>query len=340
MGLKLYISGAVALIAAIFGYVYNMNGGEFTLHVMDKDFVFPIALWVIAPTIALFVLTVLHLLFYGFKNYLAAQAVSKDTDAIINLISDKLLGKENINLHLKNEKLSELADIVEQLSISVKDNHFSSTNKSVNKIVNKIAMINDGLYVPSKELRLSNSNPIMVKNLINKVGSEDEFALDVLKSHNNYDKAIVKEAFKKIIADKSMTTIKKYLENVEIDKEILILLLTKDSEVSDEFSLTGETIVNLIKKVELSVDELTDIAKLYKKSSSPEKLIKLYEDISELNDNYVNAYLYVLAEYEMTDKIRDILSMSDSNQYTSYKALIDLKDSGKNSYSLDTISYK
>ncbi|MEA3315187.1 MAG: hypothetical protein U9Q30_04970 [Campylobacterota bacterium] len=339
MGLKLYISGAVALVVGIFGYVFNMDQSEFTLHVMDKDFVFPIALWVVAPAIALFVVTVLHLLFYGFKNYLSSKAVSRDTDAIITLISDKLLGK-NSNLHLKNEKLSELADIIEQLSISVKDNHFSTTNKSVNKIVNKIAMINDGLYVPAKELKLSNSNPIMIKNLINRVSSDEEFALDVLKSHSDYNKSIVKEAFKKIIADKSMTTIKKYLENVEIDKETLILLLTKDSEVSDEFSLTGETIVNLIKKVELSVDELTNIAKLYKKSSSPEKLIKLYEDISELNDNYVSAYLYVLAEYEMTDKIRDILSMSESSQYTSYKALIDLKDSGKNTYSLDTISYK
>lgn len=339
MGLKLYISGVIALVVAMFGYVYNMKQGEFTLHIMDKDYVYPIAVWVVAPVIVLFILTVLHLLFYGFKNYLASKAVSKDTDAIITLISNKLLGK-NSNIHLKNEKLSELAEIIEQLSISVKDNHFSTTNKSVNKIVNQITMINDGLYIPSKELKLLNSNPLMIKNLINRVSSEEEFALDVLKNHSGYDKSIVKEAFKKVIADKSMTTIKKYLENVEIDKDTLILLLTKDSEVSDEFSLTGETIVNLIKKVELSVDELTDIAKLYKKSSSPEKLIKLYEDISELNDSYVSAYLYVLAEYEMTDKIRDILSMSDSNQYTSYKALIDLKDSGKNTYSLDAISYK
>jgi len=339
MGLKLYMAGAVVLVAGIFGYVFNMDKGDYTLQLMDKEFVFPIALWVVAPAIVLFVVTILHLLFYGFKNYLASKAVSKDTDAIITLISDKLLGKTT-TVHLKNEKLSELAEIIEQLSISVKDSHFSTTNKSVNKIVTQIAMINDGLYVPAKELRLPNNNPIMIKNLINRVDSDEDFALDVLKNHTDYNKAIVKEAFKKIITDKSMTTIKKYLDNVEIDKDVLILLLTKDSEVSDEFSLTSESIVNMIKKVELSVDELTNIAKLYKRSSSPEKLIKLYEDISELNDSYVSAYLYVLAEYEMTDKIRDILSMSESNQYTSYKALIDLKDSGKNTYSLDTISYK
>ena len=137
-----------------------------------------------------------------------------------------------------------------------------------------------------------------------------------------------------------MTTIKKLINNLNLDKEMLLLLLDKDSGERNDFSMTNKEILTLINKVELTNSDLIKIAKGYKLTMSPDQIIKLYEEISIKKEEYTLSYLYVLAEYEMIDSIRDILSNSQSYEYSAFKALIDLKDFGKNSYSIDTLCFK
>ena len=121
---------------------------------------------------------------------------------------------------------------------------------------------------------------------------------------------------------------------------MLIALLKKDSEQDKQTAMTNEEILKIIKKVVLSNDELIKIANNYKNSMSPDQIIKLYEDISAVNEEFTVAYLYILSEYEMIDTMRDILSNSANNEFVAYRALIDLKDAGKHTYSLDTLCYK
>jgi hypothetical protein len=42
----------------------------------------------------------------------------------------------------------------------------------------------------------------------------------------------------------------------------------------------------------------------------------------------------------MIDKIRDIISNSGTNEFIPFRALVDLKDAGKHSYSIDTLILK
>ena len=41
----------------------------------------------------------------------------------------------------------------------------------------------------------------------------------------------------------------------------------------------------------------------------------------------------------MIDKVKEIVSLTPDNKFTAFKALLDLKESGKH-YNLETISYK
>ena len=99
-------------------------------------------------------------------------------------------------------------------------------------------------------------------------------------------------------------------------------------------------ILTILKKVKLSNEELIEIVKDYKKSMSPDQLIKLFEDLIQEKEEYTTTYLYVLAEFEMVDEMRDILVNSAANEYVAFKALVDLKDAGKHVYSVDALSYK
>lgn len=340
MGLKKYIFASIIVIVAVFGYTFSIVPGDYTIKILEYTIVLPIAAWVTIPVLFLFMTTVTHILFYGLKNYFALKAVSKDSDTLTTLINKKLLNESCSNLAFKSSDFKKVSEILSQLDVNVSNSNFSSSNKEVSKTVDQLFTIKSGKYVSTKELKLENSNSIMIENIQNRIKQEEDFALDVVKNSSKYSSDIQKNAFMKVLETKSITTIKKLLENIVLDEEMLLSLLKKDSEQKSEFAMTNDVILKLIQKITLTNKQLITIANNYKILMTPDQIIKLYEDLAVQNEDYTVAYLYVLALYEMIDKMRDILDNSATNEYTPFKALVDLKDSGKHSYSLDTLCYQ
>jgi len=339
MGLKKYILGSLLLAIIVFGYTFSIEAGDYRVQFFDFTLILPVALWVILPMITLLILTIIHIIFYGLKNYFMVKAVSKDSLSLLALINKRLL-KQDSNSIFSNENFKEIADVVSQLDIDVTNENFTTHNKEITKTVNQKFTINAGKYIPSKNLKLDTNNPIMLQNLQNRIQNDDNFALEVIKSPAKYPQEILKNAFFKAVEAKSMTSLKKVIPELTLDNDMAKALFHKDSEQKIEFAMTQEMILAIIKKVSLSNTELIEISKEYKNSLSPDQIIKLYEDISTENEKYTTAYLYVLAEYEMIDKMRDILVNSSVEEYIPFKALVDLKDAGKLTYSIDTLSYK
>jgi hypothetical protein len=342
MGLKRYIFGSIVLIGIVFGFVFSIEPGDYVVVVEQlkgQRFILPIALWAVLPALVLLVITILHISYYGFKNYLKAKSVSKDIESMMNLLSNKLSDKESVEI-FKNKDFMELAQIINQLEINIGENQFSSTHKNIDKIISQLFRIQKGEFLSVKEFNLDNNNPYMIQNIKNRILTDENFALEAMKRGSKYSEEIVELAFNQILDTKPMTTIKKHLDEVNMNKNMLKTLLKKDSEQETEIAMNNDMILKLIKKIKLTNDDLIEIAQFYKLSMAPEQLIKLYEDISVMNEDYTSAYLYILAEYEMIDNMRDILLNSSATDYTAFKAIIDLKDAGKNIYSLDAICYK
>jgi hypothetical protein len=339
MGLKKYIIGSFLLVIIVFGYTFNIEGGDYRVQILDFILILPIALWIVLPMLVLMILTIIHILFYGLKNYFMEKSITKDSKSLLSLINQKLLNQTS-NENFQNENFKEIGSIVSQLDIDVTNTNFSSNNKEISKTVDQKFNIRAGKYISSKELKLENLNPLMITNLKNKIFIDDNFAVEILKNPNKNSQELIKQAFVKVLETKSITSIKKILEELTLDNEMLKILLKKDSEQKAEFLMINDTILELIKKVSLTNADLIEIAKNYKKSMSPDQLIKLFADLTLEKEEYVTAYLYILAEYEMIDKMRDILASSSNDDYIPFKALIDLKDAGKNTYSIDTLSYK
>jgi hypothetical protein len=340
MGLKKYIFASIIVIIAVFGYTFSIAPGDYTIKILDYTIVLPIAAWVTVPVVFLFITTVTHILYYGLKNYFALKAVSKDSETLVTLINKKLLNESGSNLTFKSNDFKKLSEVISQLDLNVSDSNFSSSNKEINKTVDQLFTIKSGKYVSSKELKLDNTNPVMIDNIQNRIKQEEDFALDVVKNSAKYSQEIQKDAFMKVLETKSMTTVKKVIETLELDVDMLLALLKKDSEQKSEFAMTNDVILKLMQKVTLTNKQLITIASNYKILMTPDQLIKLYEDLAAHNEDYTTAYLYVLSQYEMIDKMRDILENSATNEFIAFKALVDLKDSGKHSYSLDSLCYQ
>jgi len=339
MGLKKYIIGSLLLAIIVFGYTFSIEAGDYRVQIVDFTIILPIALWVVLPMIVLLILTIIHILFYGLKNYFTIKAVAKDSQSVISLINKRLLN-ETSNVNFQNQNLKEIASIIKQLDINVSNSNFSAEDKDISKSVEQTFNIKSGKYISAKELKLDAQNSLMIENTKNRLSLDDNFALEILKSPAKNSQEIIKYAFLKALESKSMTSIKKVIPELTLDNTMVKALLKKDSEQNPEFAMTNDVIASIIKKVELSNAELIEIVKDYKKLMTPDQIIKLFEDISQEKEEYTTVYLYVLAEYEMIDTMRDILVNSAVNEYVPFKALVDLKDAGKHTYSVDALSIK
>ena len=336
MGLKSYIVSTILLTIILFGFVHSLELGDYTLTLFGFEETFSISVWFILPIVFLSLLTYIHIIFYGLVNYFRLRLVDSDLDNMIDLIKSKLLNKEH-KIGFRTKKQKELANILEQLNIGVNKESFSSSFEDLNKTVAAIQNVNNGLYV-EKNLKVDEKSLLGKQNLINKINSQVDFAVDIVKKAEKYDSDIVNIAFLKALEEKSMTTIKKIYKNINLNRELTIKLLEKNGQNS-EFGFDSSEIIELIKNKNLTKDDYLELVKTYKSSLNPDELIELFEKISNEYEEATLSYLYILVEFEMKDKLREYLANTQDSDYVPFKALVELRDAGKH-YSLESLSYR
>jgi hypothetical protein len=340
MGLGKYIFGSLILILAIAGFThFGLGMGDYRFEYQGIVILLPIAVWIVLPALLLWVLTILHLMYYGFKGYLYKRSISKDETNLFKFIKDKLESKDT-KYGFKNKSFEEVADVLSQANFCITKEEFESSNKALTDAVKQINKIKSGIYVSEKEYKIVADEELEQQNLSNRIAAKGEFYLDVLSKPSQYTKELVTQAFEKLLGEKSITTIKKYMNDVELNDELILEIFRKDAQQQEDFSLTNAEILKLISRSTFDKEKYLEFTNIYKNSMSPDRLIQIFEELVKNNDDEVmDAYLYTLFQFEMIDEIRDILVASSKNEYTPFKALLDLKDSGKN-YTLDMISYK
>ncbi len=334
MGLKKYIGFSLLLIIAVGLYVFSIENGDYRLTFLDFSLLLPTVIWILVPLVILFIFSVLHLLFYGSMNYCKNRSYIKDEEAIIDVLKSMLLQK-NDKKRLKTPGFKNLSSILKQFKLEVGDSTFTSTNEGLNLVVSQIKDIKAGKYVNEKNLKLDANSELAKQNLINKMNEQPDFSLDILKKSTNYPSEIVNVAFDNVVENKTMTTIKKVYNNIKLDREKAYKLFLKDIE-NIEFGLTKEEILKITKSLNYTQEEYVNLARLYKEVLSPDKLLELFETLSNENDEATTAYFYVLCELEMIEKLRDLLSGYNDDEMVPFRAILDLKEAGKH-YSLDDI---
>ena len=335
MGLKKYSIFSILLIVLITGYTYSIQQGSYEVKFMDASVSLPIFVWIALPMFLLFMASLAHMLFYEFKLFLQKIALKKDEENTIELIKNNLLHKNEIKI-FKTKFFQDLSTVLSQIDLTAKNFNFNSSIEDINIVIKKIEKIENGEYLTSKELKLDSSNELMVKNDLNKLNNNTDYCLEILKRPFNHTYDVIKKAYFIILSSQNISTIKKILPNIELDKEMVLALFKQDCK--EENFLIQEEIIKYLTKIDFSKSDFLDIAKLYKGSISPDDLLKIFEEISNINELALDSYLYVLFEYEMLDKVREIFASSSTEEFLPYRILLELKDSGKK-YTLDSLCY-
>ncbi len=327
MGLRKYILFSIVFILAVGVYVFSLEGGNYSLSIYGRSISLPVAVWIVVPTVALFLATVLHIMFYGLREYMAVRALKKDYDNFIEMLKKRIVGEQS-DVELKTKWFRLPSKIINSMKFDPESKVVLSEDDEINSILEVVRKIEVGEPVDLKKYKLSLSNPIFLKNMQNRLRSDNRFAEDILKKCSDKNDLLCKEAFKTYIRYASLANIKKY--DYDIDKEIFEIMVERYKAEKDELVMEVEDIIDYAQRVNLVSEEYIKLAKSVKDKMNPDGLLFMFEKLYEKDENAVEAYLYILFELQMIDQVREILENSAEDELQKYKYLIFLKDSGKN----------
>lgn len=331
MYLKRYTIASVLLMVIVGWYVYAfVTQGSFSLELFGIQFpAMSIAVLVIIPLAILYVASVLHMGFYSILSGLEHRKYDKDYEKYIDSVIDAYLGKQVRNHTYKTQRYKLLGGVMDNSVLMANQTLKPDTsNEKINNIINIINDIKDGKVVDLKKFNLKLTNQLVILNQRNMYKNENISAEDILSSKDKYSDTLFTEVYVDFVKTAPLYAIENYKEN--ISKEALFEILSRINADENTLEISNESLIALFKELELEAGDYLKISSVLAKTMIPEQRIKLFETISEENEDATGSYLYTLFDLEMIAPADELLQSTQPNEYLNFKSYRALKDCGKN----------
>lgn len=291
---------------------------------------FAIAIWVIIPVFILYLASVLHMSFYAMVGNFKLRKFEKDFDTIINAIADAYLGKENRHYSFKTDRYKLMGTLLENTTLyPIGELSTTVENEKLNSVFKAIEEIKNGNVVDLKPYNLSSDNQLVIQNERNRYKKGELTAEDLLANSTKYDDILCKEVYTDFVAKAPLHAIEKY--KGYLTKESLYVILSRVNADSFTLEINNDDIVSLVQRLELSKDDYIKLSAVLSSGGMiPEQRMKLFEMLSERDEDAVGAYLFTLFDLEMLAPADEILDNSQNDEFEKFKAYRALKECNKN----------
>ena len=331
MGLKKYILFSIIFIAAVGAYVYSFNGDTYTLTFFGVPLSLKIAIWVVLPTIILAIATVLHILYYSFKSYLMQRNLQKDYKTYLQYVKYHMLDND-IDMKFITKWFELPSKVLNHFKFDAKNDAGDIEDEELKDVIETLRKIESGEFVTLKKYKLPEDNYYVKKNILNKLAQDKKESENILQDCKDKDSDICKNAFEVYCTYASYSDIKN--KGFEIDKELFDKLMKRFEDKEDDFKFDVDDLKELLGKFNFDKSEYIKYAKKLKTLLNPEAVLSIYEDLSNDKEEALQAYLYLLFEFQMIDKARELLQSVQSKEANKFKYILELKDCGK-SFDID-----
>ena len=284
----------------------------------------PIAVLVIIPVILLYVATIFHMAFYSLLGSFKVRKYEKDLEKMMISIGDALLCKENRHFEFKTPKYKQLGRVIDHVSIVADMQIPVIEDEKLAAILKIVSRVNSGEVADLRKFSLPTSNELMIKNDKNRYDAHELSAEDILGKSGRYSKELCLRAYVDASKKSSLSVIEKNKEFMS--KEALYNILSRIDMEQNQLSFSNEVLIELIDMLKLNEKDYITISQTLSKSMIPEQRIKLFELLSEKDDEATGAYLYTLYDLEMQYHANEILANTQANEYLNFKAYRALKE--------------
>lgn len=332
MGIKRYFLVSLIYMLAIGLYVYSFNGEGYTLEFFGLSLSFPVAFWMVLPVFILVIASIGHLVFYNFKDFLYKRAWKKDSEVFHEAARNRILGEE-VNASYKTDGFKFAGKMLQAMKFdpSLPSSFIEEDIANASAIAVSVA---NGNYEDLKKYKLSKENPLVLQNTLNRLKVEPKYALEILKNCKELEGELCKKAYDALLDFASFNEIKRY--NFPIDKQTFRRMMERYLNSDDSFDMDVKSIEEMLEQLNAERTDYLELARKIKGKLSPDSLIALFEKMYNAKGIIAaDAYLYVLYDLQMIDKIREILLNSDPEEFVKFRTLLFLRDNGK-SINIDT----
>ena len=332
MYIKRYTIAALILMASVGAFVYTYV----TQETKSIDFfgiplpALSIAVWIVVPIFVLYVASVLHMSFYSFLGSMNLRKYEKDYNKIIDAIVDAYLGKKSRSHTFKTDRYSLLGKLLENTTMFPVGNVIGLTeNEKIDGVLKIIGDIKNGEVVDLKPYNLLKDNELVIQNKRNKYKKGILKAEDILSNETKYADVLREEAYVDYVKTASISNLLKY--KALLSKDSLYIVLARVNAEEYTLEIKNEELLSLIKSLNLSVADFIKLSAVIATGGMiPEQRIKLFEMLSDENEDAMDAYLYTLFDLEMLAPVDSILDNSSDKEYQNFKAYRALKLCNKN----------
>jgi len=336
MYIKRYTIAALVWIGLVGWYVYayvtqeSMSIDLFGIPMPSLS----IALWVIIPIFILYLASVAHMTFYSMIGNFRLRKYEKDYEKLINAVVDAYLGKKERNYSFKTDRYRLLGTLLQNSIIYPTDDMIGKIDdEKINTVLKVIQDIKNGEVADLKPYNLPSDNELVIQNERNRYKKDKINAESLLSNCTKYDDSLCKEVYVDYVKTASLNGIKKY--KGFLTKEALHIILARINADENTLEISNEELIDLFKKLDLSKKDYIEISSILSKGGMiPEQRMRLFEILSDEDEDAMDAYLYTLYDLEMIAPANAILDNSQPNEYQNFKAYRALKECGKN-FSID-----
>lgn len=330
MYLKRYTIGSMVYMLFVgwytsqfLGYTQSESISLFGLHLPAL----PIAILVLLPVMILFLMTVLHMMYYSIKSFFKLRNYDKDYKKLLESITNALLLKKQTHTY-KTDRYKLLGQVIENVVLEPTTNLKKTDDEKINLVLDILHDIKDGKNVDLKKFSLPNDNALVIKNQVNRMRNADLSPEAILNKEDKYSKDILEKAFADYCSHAPMYAIEKHKKY--ITKDSLFIILARINSAENTLEVSNASLLSLINNLVLTNSDYLSISKELSIHMIPEQRMKLLETLSEQHEEAQEAFLYTLFDLEMIDQAKEYLESVGSDDMLKFRAYLALKMSGYN----------
>ncbi|TWO27851.1 hypothetical protein [Campylobacter lanienae] len=313
---------SIIYIGIIWLAIFSFANQNYALNILGYSLDIPIATWVVLPLILFAILALFHMSYYGFKIYLEGRAMRNDAQIYNVLAKEIYLGLES-NKDFKTDLFNASSEVTKSLSPWLnlgKPNFENSDLKAAYEICFEVK---NGKVCDLKKFKLLKTNPLYIQNEKNKIKADYKYAITILSNKETNDE-LISVASKALVENATFLELSKF-NPTYTNSDIFILI---DRYVNDKFEISTNDIFATISKVKFTQNEYIQIAKILKAKIDPDLLISMFERLKNEEQLALEAYLYLLYDFGMIDRLREIIA-SENSKFERIETLLFLRDHGK-----------
>ncbi len=334
MHIKRYTLAAIVLIALVGTYVYQMvSQAEYTLDLMGLHITLPIAVWIVVPMVLLYIATLFHMLYYGFRIYMRRKRVTKDIEKLADALYWDVL-KSPKKHHYTDKRVKPIGVVLDSGCDDFTKVDKKLCHERVRDAIDVITAIKHGEVVDIDKLKLDKTNPYAIQNALNILKHEPQRAEEMLRKAESYDPKVVKEATMIFVEKANEQQIEKYIDF--IDRDVLMHLFDTMEARDEKNRITLPLVEKILIKIAPSDCDYMILSRKLVKYYTPHELLAFFEKLVGQDEKAFKAYIFTLIEFEMLDKANELLQDTQRGEYLDFKAYLDLRKSGKH-YPMDLL---